>query len=82
MKTHLTLKLCRFGRKHRPFYRLGVIPAFRHPSRKFALEYIGWYNPVSKEFKIQQDRFDHYKTNNIAYTDSVKSLLTKNKIIS
>lgn len=81
MQKRLTLKLCRFGKKHSPFYRIGVMPSFRSPSRGFANEFIGWYNPKTKEIFVHQDRLDYYLSINIAITETVKSILTKNKFL-
>lgn len=80
MKKNLIIKLCRFGKKHAPFYRFGVMPVFRHPSKRFALEYLGWYNPFTKEIKVNKERLEHYLSLNIALTDTVSSLLKKHNL--
>lgn len=81
MQQKLVIKLCRFGRKHKPFYRIGVMQKYRSPSKKYALEYIGWYNPVTKDFSIKEERLKHYLENNIDLTDTVRSLLIKHSLI-
>jgi|694.fasta_scaffold02661_13 ribosomal protein S16 len=82
MKKNLVIKLCRFGRKHSPFYRFGVLPAYRNPNKNFALEYIGWYNPITKEYSVKQDRLDYYLSLNIQITPSSKAIFLKNKSIT
>jgi ribosomal protein S16 len=77
MKKNLVIKLCRFGRKHSPFYRFGVLPAYRNPNKNFALEYIGWYNPITKEYSVKQDRLDYYLSLNIQITPSSKAIFLK-----
>jgi ribosomal protein S16 len=81
MKKGLSIKLCRFGKKHQPFYRLGVLPIYRHPSRQFVKEFVGWYNPNTKELQVDQVRLDYYLAQNITLTDTVKSLLQKNNLL-
>ena len=82
MTRTLKLKLCRFGRKRKPFYRIGVLQTFRHPGKKFATEYVGWYNPLTKEINVNKEALQKYLDNNIAMTDTVRALLKKHSYIS
>jgi ribosomal protein S16 len=77
----LKIRLCRFGRKHLTFFRIGVSPADRSPNRKFALEFIGYYNPSTKEFSIEKDRLTYYLQNGATMSDTITSILKKNSII-
>lgn len=81
MKKQLTLRLFRFGRKHSPKFRLGVSQGFRHPSKGNAIEFVGFYDPNSKETKLNLERINHYLALNIELSDSVKSLLKKQQVI-
>jgi small subunit ribosomal protein S16 len=81
MKQGLVCKLCRFGKKRQPVFRFGVMPKFRSPNKKFALEFIGFYNPITKDFKINKDRLDFYTNLGMSLTDSVKGILVKNNIL-
>lgn len=81
MKKQLTIRLFRFGRKHKPFFRIGVSSGYTHPSKGNALEFIGSYDPVSKAFKINEDRAKYYIALNIELSNSVKSIFKNNQII-
>jgi len=81
MQRKLTLKFCRFGRKHLPIFRLGVLPKFKHPSNQFALEFVGWYNPVTKKFSVNEERLKYYLDLNIEITSSVQSFLANNNFV-
>ncbi len=78
MTRSLSIKFCRFGKKRNPLYRLGVLPIYRHPGKKFVTEFLGWYNPKTKESSLNKEKIEAYLSNNITLSDSVKSLLKKN----
>lgn len=81
MQRKLTLKFCRFGRKHLPVFRLGVLPKYRHPSKQFAIEFIGWYNPINKKFAVNEEKLKEYLGLNIEITRSVESFLVNNNFM-
>jgi ribosomal protein S16 len=81
MQKKLTLKFCRFGRKNLPVFRLGILPKFRHPAKQFAIEFVGWYNPMSKKFSVNEERLKYYLGLNIELTSSVQSFLAKNNYV-
>jgi small subunit ribosomal protein S16 len=81
MNQGLKIKFSRFGRKHRPFFRICVLPTYRHPSRNYALEYLGYYDPITKDFKIDQEKLQKYLQQGVQLTKSVQSLLQKKAII-
>ncbi len=76
----LTIRLCRVGRVHKPQYRIVVAEKHRHVSKKY-IEVLGFYNPVSKELKVNQERINYWINLNIRMSDTVKSLFIKNSII-
>merc|ERR1712113_341206 len=45
------IRFARFGRRHKPFYRVVAIDARRAVTGK-PIEYLGWYDPFSKEHKL------------------------------
>jgi ribosomal protein S16 len=81
MKRKQTIKFFRFGRKHQPFFRIGVAQGFRHPSSKYAQEFIGWYNPLNNESFFDIPKIEACLKLNIEMSDSVKSLFKKHSII-
>ena len=73
------LRLKRFGRTHRPFYRLCAMDQ-RVAANGKAIEELGWYDPVAPEekqvsFKI--DRIDYWLSVGAQPSRTVASLLKK-----
>ncbi len=81
MKKKLKIKLSRFGKKHAPFFRIGVMPTYRSPNRQSALEFLGYYNPATKEFKVNEERVKYYLSINTDMTPTVHALFVKNSLI-
>jgi len=76
----LTIRLCRFGRVHKPHYKIVVAEKHRHVSKKF-VETIGYYNPVTKEFKVNLERAKYWLSLNVELSNTVRALFTKNSVI-
>lgn len=77
----LAIKLKRIGKKHQPSYRIVVNEKKSKMSGRF-IEDLGWYNPFSKEIKINKERVDFRLKTGAQPTDSVYNLLVKSGIIS
>lgn len=76
----LIVRLSRIGRKRKPFYRIVVAEKRRHVKKKF-LEALGTYDPISKEFKVKEDRVKYYVDLNIELSDTVRALFVKNNLV-
>jgi ribosomal protein S16 len=76
----LAIRFKPIGRKHSKMYRIVVTYKQSHPTKKF-LESLGWYNPYSKACAINQEKLKKYLDLNIEISDSVKSLLVREKLI-
>jgi len=76
----LTIRLCRFGRVHKPHYKIVVAEKHRQVSKKF-VEAIGYYNPITKEFKVNLERAKYWLSLNVELSHTVKALFTKNSVI-
>ena len=76
----LKLRLKRMGKKNSPHYRIVVMPARSKRDGK-AVEYIGHYNPKSKELKLDVDRAKYWLSVGAQPTDTVHSFLAKHKLI-
>lgn len=72
------IRLQRLGSTHKPFYRVVVAESQRARDGKF-LEVIGTYNPLKNEFNVDRESLDKWVKNGAQPTDTVKSLLRKNK---
>lgn len=76
----LKLRLKRCGRKKQPFYKIVVMNS---ASRRdgFAIEELGFYNPLDKTFKIDKGRTISRLQQGVQPTETVINLLKKAKIL-
>ena len=75
----VVLRLKRFGRTHRPFYRLCVMDRRTGVTGK-AIEELGWYNPIAPEdeqINFKLDRVDYWLSVGAQPSDTVRSLIKK-----
>lgn len=72
------IRLSRFGRKKKPFYRIVVADSEAKRDGKF-LEVVGTYDPMQDpaEVKIKQDRMQAWLDEGAKPSDTVKSLMAK-----
>jgi small subunit ribosomal protein S16 len=77
------LRLKRFGRTHRAFFRLNAIEG-RSPRDGRVLEELGYYDPNSKDpqeqVKLNAERIKHWLSQGAVPSNTVRSLLKKNGI--
>lgn len=76
----LKIRLKRLGKRNAPHYRIVVMPA-RTKRDGRAIEYLGHYNPRTKDLKIDKERAEYWLSVGAQPTDTAKSLLTKQKIL-
>jgi small subunit ribosomal protein S16 len=78
----VSIRLKRFGRKKRPFYRV-VVADSRDPRQGNSVEDIGFYNPLidPAEILINEDKALKWLKDGAKPTDTVKSLLSKTGIM-
>ncbi len=76
----LVIRFKPMGRKHAKHYRISVSQKTKHVS-KLSHEDLGWYNPYTKESKINAERLTYYVGLNIEISPSVSSLLQKLELI-
>lgn len=74
------IRLSRFGRKGRPYYRIVVADERRAVSGKY-IEQIGYYHPLSEPPVIQIDfeKYERWIKNGAKPSDTVKTLIKKAK---
>lgn len=76
----VTIRLTRMGSKKRPFYR---IVAMNTQSRRDGrpLEYLGFYNPMTKpaEIRVDEEKLQVWLERGALTSDTVKSLLRQHK---
>lgn len=77
------LRLKRFGRRHRPFYRLNAMDA-RSARDSRPIEELGHYDPLEpdqeKAVVLKQDRVKYWLSVGAQPSDTVRSLLRKSGI--
>ncbi len=74
----LKIRLQRFGSTKRPFYRIVAAESQRARDGKF-LEIVGTYNPLSGVVEIKQEVYNTWIAKGAKPSDTVKSLLKKQK---
>ena len=75
----LMIRLSRFGKKKKPFYRVVVIEKERARDGR-DLEVVGHYNPLTSppSVMLKHDRVEHWTKNGAQLSDTVKRLVQKN----
>jgi small subunit ribosomal protein S16 len=77
----LKLRLKRTGKKRSPFYRLVIMEnTFRRDGRP--IEELGYYNPITKQYKFNTDKIKKWLSYGVKPTETVLSLLKKADIVS
>jgi small subunit ribosomal protein S16 len=76
----LKLRLKRCGRKKQPFYKIIVINSAARRDG-FAIEELGFYNPLNKTFKIDKTRAIFRLQQGVQPTETVINLLKKANIL-
>ena len=72
-KTMTVIRLTRMGRKKQPFYRIAVTDSRKRRDGGW-IELIGYYNPMTKELKVDNDRVDYWVGVGAKMSDRVKKI--------
>lgn len=80
----LRIRMQRFGRKNRPFYRISAVD--KRTRRDGApVEELGWFNPVekdaSKQLSLNEERVKYWISMGAQPTDTVRDMLAKRNLI-
>ena len=76
----LKMRFKRCGRKRQPTYRIVVMEATSRRDGK-AIEELGFYNPITKEIKLDVENIVNRLNTAVQPTKTVKNLLLKANII-
>lgn len=71
-----TIRLTRMGRKKQPFYRVAVTDSRKRRDGGW-IELIGWYNPMTKEQKIDEERLNYWIGVGAQMSERVKKITGK-----
>ena len=76
----LTIRLSRFGKKKKPFYRVVVTESSRPRNGRF-VEIVGTYDPLKKpaEVKLDAERIKHWISRGAQPSDTVRSMIRRQK---
>lgn len=74
------IRLTRIGKKNEPHFRIVVIPSRTKRDSK-AIEYLGYYNPRTKEIKLNVERAKYWLSIGAQPTDTVIGFLAKHKLV-
>ena len=74
------IRFKRMGSKKNPFYRV-VVADSRAPRDGKFIEELGYYNPLTKETKLDGELVSKWIANGAQPTDTVKALLKKNDLL-
>ena len=74
------IRFKRLGAKKNPFYRI-VVADSRSPRDGRFIEELGYYNPMNKELKLDNDKAAEWVKKGAQPTDTVRALLKKNGAI-
>ncbi|MHC4295575.1 MAG: 30S ribosomal protein S16 [Planctomycetota bacterium] len=77
------LRLKRFGRRHRSFYRLNAMDS-RKPRDGRVIEELGWYDPEVKEpdkqISLNRERIEYWLSVGAQPSETVSKLLKRHGI--
>lgn len=76
----LAIRLMRMGNIHRPFYRIVIKEKKSKRDGKY-IDNIGYYNPFTKEAKINIDKYNYWLKRGAQPSETVKNLIKKFKQI-
>lgn len=76
----LKLRLKRLGKKRSPFYRLVVMENTTRRNGR-PVEEVGYYNPMTKDYKFETDKIKKWLGYGVKPTETVLALLKKAEIV-
>ena len=74
------IRLKRMGSKKKPFYRM-VVADERAPRDGRYIEELGYYNPLTKDLKLDNEKAGKWLGNGAQPTDTARALLKKSGAI-
>lgn len=76
----LKIRLSRAGKRNMPFFRI-VVTEHTAAAKHWYKEVLGFYNPISKEFKIKDlDKVKSYVSNWVQFSPRVEKLMKANNV--
>merc|ERR1712224_1153800 len=76
IQARVAIRFARMGRKHAPFYRIVAVDA-RKKRNTEPLEFLGWYNPATKETNLNAASTNKWLNTGAKPSETVLGLLKK-----
>eukprot|EP01025_Chloroclados_australasicus_P020325 TRINITY_DN2142_c0_g1_i5.p3 TRINITY_DN2142_c0_g1~~TRINITY_DN2142_c0_g1_i5.p3 ORF type:complete len:132 (-),score=5.18 TRINITY_DN2142_c0_g1_i5:254-613(-) len=80
VENRVRIRFTRMGRKKAPFYRIVAIDSRKRRDGR-PLEYLGWYDPISKETNLNAPAIKKWIGVGAEPSDTVRNLLRKAFVI-
>jgi len=77
----LVIRLFRTGKKNQPSFKIVVTDKQNPPRGGRFVEEVGFYNPVTKEKVLKQERIKHWVSQGAQPSSTVHNLLVKERIL-
>jgi small subunit ribosomal protein S16 len=77
----LVIRLFRIGKKNQPSFKIVITDKRRSSTRGRFVEEVGFYNPLTKEKVLKQDRIKYWLSVGAKPSDTVFNLLISEKIV-
>lgn len=77
----ISIRFLRVGKKNQPFFRIVVTDKRNPPKGGRFLEILGFFNPLTKERKLNAERITYWLSKGAKPSETVHNLLIKEKII-
>ncbi|MBI4359031.1 MAG: 30S ribosomal protein S16 [Candidatus Nealsonbacteria bacterium] len=78
----LVIRLFRIGKKNQPIFKIVVAEKSQPPRAGVFVEDLGFYNPITKEKAIKEERLKHWLKMGAAPSDTVHNLLVSAKVVA
>ena len=78
----LVIRLFRVGKKNQPVFKIVVTEKTQPPRAGVFIEELGFYNPLTKEKILKEERLKHWLKMGALPSDTVHNLLVAAKIIA
>jgi small subunit ribosomal protein S16 len=76
----LKIRLSRSGKRNMPFFKV-VLTEHTKAAKHWYKEVLGFYNPLSKEFKLKSlDKVKTYLSNGVKFSPKLEKLIKINNI--
>lgn len=78
----LSIRFFRTGKKNQPFFKIVVTDRRNAPRGGRFLEAVGFYNPITKEKQLKQERIQYWLGCGAQPSDTVHNLLVKEGVLT